>query len=116
MNIFAYKIVAKVEKIPLWGNVLSSESSLSLSPASSPPRPASSLFISFKGERAKELSSKNGLAVLRGTPEGEGPRQEAVLVQGRGTRGHLRSSVMRTVVEGGPWWLLLGVKTALPEA
>lgn len=71
MNIFAYKIVKKVEKIPLWGNVLSSESSLSVPPFS-PPRPASSLFISFKGERAKELSSKNGLAVLRGTPEGEG--------------------------------------------
>lgn len=71
MNIFAYKIVEKVEKIPLWENVLSSASSLSVTPSSS-PRPTSSLFISFKIEWAKELSSKNGLAVLRGAQEWEG--------------------------------------------
>lgn len=43
-----------------------------------PPPPASSLFISFKGERPRELSSKNGLALSRGIQEGEGDHlQEA---------------------------------------
>lgn len=46
INILPYKIV---EKIPLWENVLSSESFL---PASFPLPPPPSLFLSFKGERA----------------------------------------------------------------